>query len=63
MAKGAPGAARNRGKAQMATGKPPFGGPKGSGGLAKPKPAGGKAAKPPITGPLSGFRGKGDKLK
>lgn len=53
--------AKHRGKAQTATGKPPFGGPKGSGGLAVPKPAGGKTTKAPITGPMQGFRGRKSK--
>lgn len=56
-------AATSRGKSQTASGKPPFGGPKGSGGLATPQAAGGRVKKAPITGPMQGFRGKGDKLK
>lgn len=51
-------AATNRGKAALAAGKPPFGGPKGKGGLAQPKPAGPAAKKPPISGPMSGLRGR-----
>lgn len=51
-------AATNRGKAPTATGKPPFGGPKGKGTIPAPKVAGGKAAKPPITGKMAGLFGK-----
>lgn len=54
----APAKAKSRGKAALAVGPPPFGGPKGKGGLAAPKPAGPPAKKPPITGPMSGYRGK-----
>lgn len=55
-------AATNRGKAPTATGKPPFGGPKGVGSIPKPKVAGPPAAKPPITGKMSGLFG-GKKAK
>ena len=51
-------AATNRGKAALAVSPPPYGGPKGKGGLATPKPAGPKAKKAPITGPMQGFRGR-----
>lgn len=56
--KSAPAAARNRGKAALAVGPPPYGGPKGKGGLATPKPAGPRAKKAPITGPMQGLRGR-----
>ena len=50
-------AARNRGKAALAVGKPPYGGaPKGK--LASVKPAGPPAKKAPITGPMQGMRGR-----
>lgn len=45
-------AATNRGKPP---GAPPFGGPKGAGGLAVPKPAGPKAKKAPVTGKMDGY--------
>jgi len=51
-------AATNRGKAALAKGPPPFGGPKGKGKLATPAVAGPKAGKPPILGKVSGLRGK-----
>jgi hypothetical protein len=54
----APAAARNRGKSALAKGPPPYGGPKGKGGLATPRAPGAKAAKPPITGPMQGLRGR-----
>lgn len=50
-------AARNRGKAALAVGKPPYGGPKGVGKVPVPKVAGPPAKPPPITGPMSGLRG------
>lgn len=50
-------AARNRGKAALAVGKPPYGGPKGVGSIPKPKVAGPPAKAPPIQGPMSGLRG------
>lgn len=50
--------ATNRGKAALAVGPPPYGGPKGKGKLATPKPAGPKAHKAPITGPMQGLRGR-----
>jgi len=50
--------ATNRGKAALAVGPPPYGGPKGKGGLANPVPAGPKAKKAPITGPMQGLRGR-----
>lgn len=57
-------AAKNRGKAALAKSPPPYGGPKGRGGLATVKASGPtKPSKAPITGPMQGFRGKGDKLK
>ena len=61
MAKGggsAKAAATNRGKAALAVGKPPFGGPKGVGTVPKPKVPGPPAKPPPIKGPMSGLRGR-----
>lgn len=50
-------AARTRGKAVLAVGAPPYGGPKGVGTIPKPKVAGPPAKPPPIKGPMSGLRG------
>jgi len=50
--------ATNRGKAALAVGKPPYGGRKGQGTVPTPAPAGPKAHKAPITGPMQGLRGK-----
>ena len=48
-------AAKNRGKAALAVGKPPYGGgPKGT--VPVPKAPGPPAKKPPIQGTMSGFR-------
>lgn len=54
--------ATNRGKAVLAKSPPPYGGgPKGK--VPSPVPAGPPAKKAPITGPMQGFRGRGDKPK
>jgi hypothetical protein len=50
----APAKARNR---TPPPGKPPFGGPKGKGGIPTPK-TGGSSKKAPLTGPMSGLRGR-----
>jgi len=50
--------ATHRGKAALAVGPPPYGGAKGSGSIPQPKPAGPKAHKAPITGPMQGLRGR-----
>jgi hypothetical protein len=54
---GAAAKARNRGKAALAVGPPPYGGPKGKGGIPTPR-GGSPAKKAPITGPMEGFRGR-----
>jgi len=50
-------AAKHRGKAALAVGPPPYGGPKGSGGIPTPK-GGSSTKKAPITGPMQGLRGR-----
>lgn len=51
-------AATDRGKAALAVGPPPYGGPKGASGRI-PTPKGGSATKKaPITGPMQGLRGR-----
>lgn len=50
-------AATNRGKAALAVGPPPYGGPKGTGTVPTPK-GGSPTKKAPITGPMQGMRGR-----